>query len=1020
MNNMNSEAANSRNGFQAEQKDIRFDPATEREALTKKRVEEVEKPKKARWYFLIPGILLLIISLLFIGWYIKPKRVLNVCLLDKTLLTVEEGNEINPDALYRKHQGFFWLLEQGRYVFEDGSYYRYKQDYFGPILNAEGLIETKRELSSLDYTPDLMYIADVYGAVDDTYGYYDQNSAKDGGISVDDMSVISYAYENGATVIAEMELFNSNIQSSVYSQLTGLCGVKPTGWVGRYIYDLQDFSDVPDWAPPMYEKQEGVEWQFEGPGILLVSDTKIIILEQKTDFNSKDLLQIYINGDYEEEFDGCRRLNFYNWFEIIEPSYGSEVLASFELDVNATGMEKLKGVLTSPRFVAMTRKQEKNKAPVYYFAGDFNDYVNHENYNRFIHADTVYRWLSYDIAGDISHFYWEFYNPLMKKILADIQHNGGNTAANGAEDVRVTENAFEIFQGDQSKHLKPKVISLNAAEPGKETYSKNYTFYEELIKTAVALNVDTIYAKDILPPEFYRALYANNSKYVDDPLYLIQRIAAPEAYTEEAWKEKLTQAVHALHGEGKVSASATLDEASYFIDVSGYVLGFVIDEIRAEPDYHYEGTYTRGTGVVGFGAFLYDTLQTASVEHYGRHVAIGLGIEADQLAGSGLEQATAYSFNGMFQDQLCGNFYFFTSISIDSVTQLLQQCADRLHVSEEPYSAVLRHLQEAARNRLLITHISYSSNVGIYGSAATTEKEQGQQLVEMLEKVYAADVIGGVVFDLNDDWSAVSEDMYPFTVPSGNNYLWHNVADPAQTTGIVAVETVTPKESGINISDDDRVQMLSLSANEGYFYITLQLLDDIDHATEKFFIGIDTYQRNDGEYYYSKEYTPTALSGMEFVIGFDSKQEATLYVTKAYDRASGSYATQESYTGEYSPVAQLSYGGFSNGDNQFYQTGSTIYIRLPWNWLNVTDPSSKIVLDNAGQLGEQAKTVSTNGAIVSVLIADQTTKDQLYMFPEKKQDPSYKTFKWHTWEASSYNLRPKEGYALLQKFYESI
>ena len=82
--------------------------------------------------------------------------------------------------------------------------------------------------------------------------------------------------------------------------------------MGRYIYDLQDFTDVPDWAPPMYEKQEGVEWQFSGPGILLVSSDRIIILEQKTDFESKNLLTVRINKDFKKQFGSCNKVNFYN------------------------------------------------------------------------------------------------------------------------------------------------------------------------------------------------------------------------------------------------------------------------------------------------------------------------------------------------------------------------------------------------------------------------------------------------------------------------------------------------------------------------------------------------------------------------------------------------------------------------------------------------------------------------------------------------------------------------------------
>ena len=137
----------------------------------------------------------------------------------------------------------------------------------------------------------------------------------------------------------------------------------------------------------------------------------------------------------------------------------------------------------------------------------------------------------------------------------------------------------------------------------------------------------------------------------------------------------------------------------------------------------------------------------------------------------------------------------------------------------------------------------------------------------------------------------------------------------------------------------------------------------------------------------------------------------------SYDRSQDGYTSQESYSGEYRLVAELNYGGFSTGENQFYQTGSTIYIRIPWSWLNVTDPSQKVVLNNPGELKEQAGTVNTNGILTSVMIGDRQTKDLLYIFPEKKQDPGYKVFKWSTWDTCTYNIREKDSFSLLQEYF---
>ena len=118
-------------------------------------------------------------------------------------------------------------------------------------------------------------------------------------------------------------------------------------------------------------------------------------------------------------------------------------------------------------------------------------------------------------------------------------------------------------------------------------------------------------------------------------------------------------------------------------------------------------------------------------------------------------------------------------------------------------------------------------------------------------------------------------------------------------------------------------------------------------------------------------------------------------------------------------MTKLNYGGFRSGDNQFYTTGTTTYIRIAWSLLNVTDPSQKLVINNNGKLSNQVKTTQTNGFLLSLMIADKSTKDLLYMFPEAKKDPGYKTFKWSTWEEVTFEYREKDGFSTLKKYYAS-
>ncbi|MBQ1454018.1 MAG: hypothetical protein IIZ23_08610, partial [Ruminococcus sp.] len=456
--------------------------------------------KRLKWYHILAAVIVLAIVSLFVIWHLQPKKVLKIALMDKTVLSYSEDDDIIKDNVYRKHRGFFWIANQQRYVKADGSSYDYKTDYFGPMLDEEGAYDHSVEFVDADTKPDLVYLSDAYGLGNDTFGYYNGSTPLNGGINDDDMSYLNFAYESGATIVAETALFSSPLSDSVRGQLINLLGVTPTKWIGRYIVDLEDFTDVPDWAPPMYEQQEGVEWRFTGPGILLVSeDGKIIILEQNTDFNTKDLLKIYLNDDYKSEFSGCGSCNFYNWFELVQPNYGVENIATFEFDLNATGMEKIREISKTPRFCAIARRQEEGYAPVYFFSGDFNDYVNGGRYGDFMFANEFFKFLSFDRQGDISNFFWRFYNPLVRHILDDTRSTVYTEEAESHEEIsRVNNGSFQVYENEKWKKLNVKAVSLNTNEPGKEKYSRDFTYYENLITNASDLGVNCIEAKELL------------------------------------------------------------------------------------------------------------------------------------------------------------------------------------------------------------------------------------------------------------------------------------------------------------------------------------------------------------------------------------------------------------------------------------------------------------------------------------------------------------------------------------------
>ncbi len=528
------------------------------------------------------------------------------------------------------------------------------------------------------------------------------------------------------------------------------------------------------------------------------------------------------------------------------------------------------------------------------------------------------------------------------------------------------------------------------------TYCGLETTYENIAATGGQRNIN------ILPPE---------------------GLSAADWLTEqgrEEWESAITSAVMALHGNAS-SESTMGGKATYFVDVSACVLGVTVDpgldnktfeSIKGLNAYSFSGEYVQQcSGARGFLAFLYETVQKVSKEHYGYYTPTAISVPMNLLQGpSFVKDKNAFPTNGIVSSD-CEPYYY-SDILIDSETA---EQIDGKTVYDR-YASLFAELQEQA-DPVLASGVTFSDVNAVYGQEAVTEKEQGTSLTDALRAAKDTDLLGAVLFDLNDTWGEVAAEMKKFSASADSAYLWHNICDRAQRTGVLAMDSVPPENPGLVLSDADLVQAVSVSDDAGYVYLTIQLFEELDFKEQAMFVGLDTFQRNDGEYFYAKDFTATSLSGMEYSLRFDGKQKAALYVISSYDRVRGTAYTKESYTASYDKVADLTYGSFSAGDAQFYQTGSTVYVRLPWTWLNVADPSRMLVINDRDLKGDTAKTMTTNGMLVSVMVGERKTGDLFYGFPKEKHDPGYKTFVWKKWETAPFAVRQKDSFAALKKYW---
>ncbi len=1013
--------------------------------------------KRGLKYFIIAvSAAVTLIALLFILWWIMPASQLYIAVLDKTVpATAADGHSYldDVDNIYRKHLGFNWLLNYHKiHNPENGQKYSETKDYYGYLLNsAYELQPEERMLEDMEEFPDLLYLSDTYGT----------EITEDKGISSAEMNMISMCSYAGSTVIGEQDIMTTtSTDEKVSEQLQELFGIHQTGWVGRYIYDLADLTDVPYWAPPMYKEKYGVEWRCSGSGILLVSsDGDILVFEARKDFEDDSLLKIRVAEDYRKEF-GKRKVNYYSWFELIEPVGSTETLAEYEFNFNSTGMEKFAPVSDSPVFTAVTRsRRTENSAPTYYFAGDFGDYVNDRTVTNFLGANIFYRAVSVDRDGDVTHFFWHFYEPFMTRIIKQVKNDHLVTHATeedadkpDAEVSKISGGSLAAMTDNGWEAYRIKGFNVRAEAPGdnENSFSGDYRYYQDLISAVGEMGGNTVRAYSLYPPEFYRAVYEHNADDPENRIRLIQDVTLPDSvdadglFTEEgkeAIRAEIAQTVDAIHGKIKLTnGEKSLRYINNMADVTVcYIVSPDLTEDRlkqlaADRNASYEGKYlsASGNGAEALLAMMGDMLLTYHTETYGVTPTVFLKGDAGMLTGTTWVQNNAPSFNPSavtVAEAAAGKVGAAFSAKYSDAPYLAIRAVNP-DMNANVYGQYLDAIKAHSSLPTLIDALGASTCVNVFNRSSEvyglSEETQAALIVSMLRTVDERDFAGALIADLNDTWASAGQEARAYTVPPSSTGLWHDVTDPAQTAGVLSVDPAMPTDIGLDLAqNNERMTDMQLMRNETYLYVTVSLDTDVDYTKEQMFIGFDTYQRNNGEYYYDTKFFGNALSGMEFIIKFESKNNASLYCVPSYNRNKAQLSSAESYTASYELVMPLKYGSFSMQNTQFFQTGNTVHIRLPWAALNISDPSQRIVLNDTTPTltgpDDTYETTLTTGLVASVFIGDIETKDTNYVFPADKQSPGYRRYEWAEWkkENVTYTITEKAAAESIKKYFSA-
>ena len=379
---------------------------------------------------------------MWLAWWLTPKRKLTVAIVDKTVL----------DKNGQEHISLDWVLNQQKFTKNRSALYSPDHDYFGFFPGSDdhyrikGLERMRLDgLRQLASDADMVYFTDTYGIYKrEWYKKVPDNERSEvlyGGMSMQDIGLLKEMKTRHKLMIAEFNAIGSPTAVDVRHQFEELFGLHWSGWTARYFTSLDTAinRELPHWLTSQYMQQHGGAWPFHKDGIVWVNNTgDIVILENVTDLVSP-LPQIVARQAGLRDLDLPAITKYPFWFDVIDEDTvrgevgPNEVAAEFVIHANARGEDLLRRNHIPVRCPAVLRHNGPDYG-FYYFSGDFCD--NPLSFGTsYFKGVGWFKGLFYSDTdpGERKSFFWNFYRPMMTRILEDeYKHiSSGNAAGQG-------------------------------------------------------------------------------------------------------------------------------------------------------------------------------------------------------------------------------------------------------------------------------------------------------------------------------------------------------------------------------------------------------------------------------------------------------------------------------------------------------------------------------------------------------------------------------------------------------------
>ncbi|NLU08297.1 MAG: family 2 glycosyl transferase [Clostridiales bacterium] len=338
------------------------------------------------------------------------------------------------------------------------------------------------------------------------------------------------------------------------------------------------------------------------------------------------------------------------------------------------------------------------------------------------------------------------------------------------------------------------------------------------------------------------------------------------------------------------------------------------------------------------------------------------------------------------------------------------------------------------------------------------EKSQGKMDASMLQNIFDEGYAGGLVFTWQDEWFKRTWNTMDLDLSDRRPY-WSNAQTNEQEFGLLAFDpgnnksicyvdgdTSDWKDDKPLVNDDN--MKLYVKSDEKYLYIMADI-KGFNFEKDKLFLPIDITP-NSGNLKYN-DYNLKFKRPTDMVIMLNKKGGSRIVTDSYYDVFYYTYANQLNMIGRNAAYENKNSGIFNpiylclnrplylpqdkkNLPLEKYETGkltlgdgnpqhdnynsltdysvnkNTVEIRIPWQLLNVMDPSTKTIMDDFYN-----KKVISPMKINGLYIGGILTKNNTAI-----ENSNMKFYSWKKWNVPTYHERLKPSYDILKKAFKSM